>query len=210
MKMKSRSRLLLIICGIASPLIYITGDVVASLHYESYSYLHQTISELNAIGSPTRGLTIGFGIAIYLSLIAFSVGFWISASRNRRLMIIAGMLLALGIMSLWAVPFASMQMRGIEQGPVHIIAGAVAVVLILTSIGITATCFDTAFRWYSIATMVVMLGFGVWAGMDGPAIAQGLSTPWVGVKERICVYSYQLWFLILALTLLRRHPPGCF
>lgn len=204
-----KSRLLLLGCGIVSPLLYVTGDILASIRFGGYSYMHQTISELNAIGSPTRDLTIGFGVAIYLALIAFSAGLRLSAPGNRKLLVVAGLLLALGILSLWAVPFASMQARGTLQGPVHIIEGAVAVVLILTAIGTAAISFGTQFRWYSIATMVVLIVFGAWAGMDGPRIAQGLSTPWVGVKERISAYSYQLWFVALAVRLLRRRPlPG--
>ena len=199
-----RSRLVLLACGVVSPLLYLTGDMVASIRYDDYSYLHQTISELNAIGSPTRGLTIGFGIAVYLALIAFSLGLWTSTERSRRLRLVASLLFALGVVSLWAVPFASMRTRGAQQGPAHIIEGAVAVTLILASIGIGATCFGRRFRRYSIATMLVLLAFGVWAGIDGPRIALGMSTPWVGVKERISVYSYQLWFVALAVTLLRR------
>jgi len=30
-----------------------------------------------------------------------------------------------------------------------------------------------------------------------------MHTPWVGVKERIYWYSYQLWFIVLAIKLLR-------
>ena len=207
MTRKMISRLLLLSCGIVSPLLYITGDVIASIRYSGYSYIDQTISELNAIGSPTRGLTIAFGMVIYLALIGFGVGIWRSASRNRRLRLVAALVVALGVLSIWAVPFASMQTRGAEQGAVHIIEGAVAGILILTSIGIAATCFGRQFRWYSIATVIILLVFGAWAGMDGPRIAQGLSTPWVGVKERISAYSYQLWFLALAVRLLRRPRP---
>ena len=207
MTRKMTSRLLLLSCGIASPLLYITGDVIASTRYRDYSYLHQTISELNAFGSPARGLTIVFGMAVYLALIGFGAGLWRSAPGNRRLQLVAVLMVVLGVLSLWAVPFASMEPRGAEQGVAHVVEGAVAVSLILTSIGIAATCFGRQFRWYSIGTVVILLAFGAWTGMDGPRIAQGLSTPWVGVKERISVYSYQLWFLALAVTLLRRPVP---
>jgi hypothetical protein len=203
---RMRVRPVLLGCGILSPLLYLASDVLASTRYEGYSYLHQTISELNAIGAPTRPLTIAFGLATYVLLVAFGVGIWRSAAGDRRLKVVGGLLTGLGVLSLWAVPFASMQMRGTEQGragEMHIVEGMVAVLLLITAMGFAATTFGRRFRLYSIATIVVMLVFGAWTGMDGSRIAEGLATPWAGVKERISVYSYQLWLIVLAFTLLR-------
>lgn len=41
--------------------------------------------------------------------------------------------------------------------------------------------------------------------MEAPRIEAGLPTPWVGVRERIFWYAYQLWFLVLPVTLLREQ-----
>jgi len=49
-----------------------------------------------------------------------------------------------------------------------------------------------------------MLAFGAWSGMDATRIEAGLPTPWVGVRERIFWYAYQVWFIVLAVTMLRR------
>ncbi len=42
--------------------------------YPGYSYLHQTVSELNAVGAPTWGLSVAIGLAGYLLLVPFGVG----------------------------------------------------------------------------------------------------------------------------------------
>jgi hypothetical protein len=190
-------------CGILSPVVYFASDVLASVRYHGYSYLHQTISELNAIGSPTRALTIVFGLATYVLLVAFGVGIWRLADGSGRLRGLGGVLAGLGALSLWAVPFASMQVRGAQQGSVHIVEGMVAVLLILAAMGLAAATFGRRFCLYSIATIVVLLAFGAWTGMDGSRIAQGLPTPWAGVRERISVYSYQLWLIVLSVVVLR-------
>jgi hypothetical protein len=52
-----------------------------------------------------------------------------------------------------------------------------------------------------------MLLFGGWSAMEIPRVEEGLPTPWVGVKERIYWYSYQLWYIVLAVKLLR-EPSG--
>jgi hypothetical protein len=199
-----RLRTLLLGCGILSALLYIIADVLASVRYEGYSYVDQTISELNAFGAPTRLLTIVFGLAVYVLLIVFGLGVRRAGAGDRRLRVVGGVLVGLGALSLWAVPFASMQVRGVEQPPTHVIEGAVALLLILTAMVFAATALGRRFRLYSIMTIIVMLAFGAWAGLDGARVAQGLPTPWIGVRERISAYSYQLWFAGLALTLLRQ------
>jgi hypothetical protein len=189
-------------CGVVAPVLYIAGDILMSTRYEGYSYLHQTISELNAFGAPTRGVSIVLGLGVYVLLIGFGIGIWRAARRRVRLRVVGGVLVGLGLLSLWAVPFASMQLRGVEQDPTHVVAGGIAVVLLLTAMGATAVEFTGRLRVYSIATIIVMLGFGAWTAVDGPAVAEGLFTPWIGVRERISVYSYQLWLMLLAIYLL--------
>lgn len=41
--------------------------------------------------------------------------------------------------------------------------------------------------------------------MDASLVAEGLPTPWVGLKERIFWFAYQLWFMVLTFTLLRQR-----
>jgi hypothetical protein len=50
------ARKLLLICGIVSSGLYVAADILAAMRHEGYSYADQTISELSAIGAPTRPL----------------------------------------------------------------------------------------------------------------------------------------------------------
>ena len=116
--------------------------------------------------------------------------------------------MVLGVLSVWAVPFASMHVREAEESltdTLHLVGGAIALPLLLVIIGFGAAVFGKWYRLYSIATIAVMLAFGVWFGLDGAAITDNLATPWVGVKERISVYAYQLWLVVFAIALLRRQ-----
>lgn len=85
----------------------------------------------------------------------------------------------------------------------HIILTVVTVLLILLIIGFGALAGGKRFRIYSIATILILFVCGVWAFLDGPRIAANLPTPWVGVRERINIYGYMLWMLVLAVGLLR-------
>lgn len=61
---------------------------------------------------------------------------------------------------------------------------------------------------YTVATVVVVLVFGGWAGMAGARIEAGLPTPWLGVIERVFWYAYELWFAVLALRLLSERSEA--
>jgi len=54
MESSVRMRRALLACGGISAFVYVAADAVAALSWEGYSYLDQTVSELFAIGAPTR------------------------------------------------------------------------------------------------------------------------------------------------------------
>jgi hypothetical membrane protein len=204
-------RKVLLICGILSPILYAVSDVLAGMQWKGYSFRDQTISELGAIGAPSRLLFAVLLLVVYGLMVAFGVGIWKAAEGNRRLHVVGGLLFGLGVMALTVGQFAAMHLRGTEQGlagAMHLVEGMVAMLMTFTAMGIAATTFGTRFRLYTIATIVLALGFGAWAGLEAPQIEQGLATPWVGVKERIFWYGYQSWFIVLALTLLRQTGRG--
>jgi len=99
-----------------------------------------------------------------------------------------------------------MHVRGVEQGlsgALHLLEGGVEMTILLLAMAYAAASLGTHFRLYTIATVALMLGFGLWSATDIPAVKAGVATPWIGIKERIYWYAYQLWFIGLAVVLLR-------
>ena len=206
-------RQILLLCGILSPLLYGVADALAGMRWQGYSFRDQAISELGAIGAPSRPLFSILLIPVYLLLVAFGVGAWQSAAGRRKVRVVAGLLVGLGVLALAVGQFVPMRPRGTVQGlsgALHLVEGMVAVLMLLVAMGFAATAFGKRFRLYTITTIAVVLAFGAWSAMEAPRIEAGLATPWVGVKERIFWYAYQLWFIVLALTLLRQRvgEPG--
>ena len=197
---------LLLACGILEPILYIAGDFGMTAAYPGYSYFHQTVSELNAIGAPTRGLSIGLGIAESVLLILFGAGICLVARGDRKLSIVGAALVSLGVLGIWAVQYASMQVRGTRQEGPHLLSGALGALLVIIAIGVAALAFRTRFRYYSLATIVVMVLFAAWGMKDAGRIEAGLATPWVGVIERVSFYSWHVWFLVLAFAVRRKEP----
>ena len=46
----------LLLCGVAAPVLYYAANVIVPMRWAGYSSVDQTVSELSAIGAPTRGL----------------------------------------------------------------------------------------------------------------------------------------------------------
>ena len=186
------------------------------MQWEAYSSASQTISELSAIGAPTRSLWAVPGAIYTLLVTAFGWGVWKSAGRSRALRIAGGLIFVYGSLGvLW--PFAPMHLRetlaaggGTLSDTMHLVLASATVLLMLLAIGAAAAAFGTRFRVYSLATLAILTAFGALTFLDAPRIAANLPTPWIGVWERINIGVFLLWVVVLAVTLLRiGDSHGC-
>ena len=207
MKGAKPARKALLVCGILSSLLYVGIDVLTAMRYGDYhSFTSRAISELYAIGAPTKQLVDPLFIMYSVLLMAFGVGVWRSPSRKRALDLVGGLLIGIAAVGLVTALFFPMQLRGtgdVSGDAPHIILTGVSVLFILLAIGFGASLYGRRFRLYSFVTLLTVLGFGAWAGFEGGRLAAQQPTLWLGVTERICIGAYLLWVLVLAVTLLR-------
>ena len=205
----------LLVCGILAAVLFIGADIAAALRYEGYSYTAHSVSELSAIGAPTRRFLLTL-LAVYSVLeTAFAVGLWMSAGGKRGLRITAALLFAHGVLNValnlvnLVTPVAAMHTRdelaaGVTTNDtLHLVYAAVTVLLILLMIGIGASAFGKRWRTYSYATIAALILFGAWAAIDAPRVTANLPTPWLGLRERVNVYGFIVWLLVLAIICLR-------
>lgn len=196
-------RKLLLVCGILSSLLYVAMNIFVPMQFEGYSYASQTVSELSAIDAPTRPLWVPLGLAYTVLVIAFGLGVWGSAGRNRPLRVVGGLMVVYGVIGAFWPP---MHLRGTEftlTDTMHIVFASVTTLLMLLAIGFGAAALGKRFRLYSIATIVLLLVFGALTGVDAPGVAANEPTPWIGVWERLQIGAYLLWVVVLAMALLR-------
>jgi hypothetical protein len=142
-------------------------------------------------------------------VIAFGLGVW-GYSRKRAQRFTGGLLVGYAVVGLVQVSFFPMHLRGAEAtftDTMHSILAGVTVLLILLAMGFGAIAYGKRFRLYSIGTLLTLLVLGAVLGFVGGAqiAAQGFIAPpqWFGVIERITVYGFLLWVLVLAIVLLR-------
>jgi hypothetical protein len=200
-----RLRRWLLGCGIAASLVYIGMQVFVPMQWEGYSVASQTVSELSAIDAPTRGLWVFLGGIYTVLFTAFGWGVAESAEGNRRLRATGILLVLQGLLNLHWPP---MHLRGAGltlTDTLHIVWTVAAVVLMTLTMAFAAGAFGRRFRNFTIATLAVLIVFGMLTGVDGPRVAANLPTPWIGVWERISMAAFFVWMTVLAVLLLRRE-----
>ena len=200
-------RKILLICGILSSLLYAGMNIFVAMEYEGYNSAFQTVSELSAIGSPTRPLWVSLAIVYSLLVIAFGWGVWKLAGQNRCLRIVAGAMILNAVIGLFWPPMHQREVLAAGGGTMtdtlHIVFTMITIPLFLLAIGFGAAAFGKPFRIYSIVTILVLILFGVLTGLASPRMEANLPTPSMGVWERVSIGAYMLWVVILSAVLLR-------
>ena len=199
-------RRVLLVCGILSSLLYVGTDILGGMLYGDYDFTSQYISELGAIGAPSRSLVFPLYLIHDVLVIAFALGVWVAAGRKSSLHFTGGLLVAYAVVGAVGVLFFPMDPVGSEAtfaNTVHQIIAAVTVLFILLMLGFGARAFGRWFQLYSIGTILVYLVLGILPFLGVAQVEAGQPTPWVGVVERIMVYGYMLWVAVLAIVLLR-------
>jgi hypothetical protein len=206
----SRSRTVtkaLLLAGIVAAGVYVAGDVLSGLVYNGsrlYSFKDQWISELTAYGSAVRPLMVGVITAHDLLLIAFGVGLWRAAGRNRSLRWAGLVLIAATALGLVIHPFFPMDSRWMEQtDTMHGTLSALWGATIFVAVALSAVAYRGWFRLYAIVTDLILIGFGVASGIAIQGIEEN-HTPWAGAFERITAYALMAWLVVLAVTVMRR------
>ena len=208
-------RNILLICGILSSLLYISMNIFVPMQYDGYNSFKHTISELSAIGAPSRALWVPWGIVYTLLIAAFGWGIRESAAQNRKLRIAGNLLFAYGIVGIgWT--FAPMHQReilaaggGTITDTIHLfVMSPVSTLFMLVSMGFAAVAFGKWFRFYSVITILLLLLFGALTGLDAPNVQANLPTPWLGVVERIMLGVFLVWVVVLAIILLQKNKTS--
>ncbi len=193
----------------------ITIDVVAPLRVPEYhNYADQMVSELFAARAPTRTLMVWLMMPYNILVLGLALGVWKSARRSRAARVTAAAIAAYGVSSIAGLLFFHMDVRGTvasQRDASHIVTTIAMSILIVAMIACGAFARGGRFRFYSFATIVLVVVFGAWAGFLARPMPR--PTPWLGIAERINIYATMLWVALLAASLLpvqshRASTPG--
>jgi Protein of unknown function (DUF998) len=211
---ETMARRVLIGCGILSSLLYVVANLVGPRRWRGYSLSSHTVSELSAIGAPSRPLVVPLLAAHGALVVPFGVGVWESAGRHRSLRVTGALLVGLGASDLPAPFFPMHRREALARGErsrtdtMHIAVTSVNSLLILLAIGFGSTAFGKRFRLYSIGTILVLGVTGALTATQATRVEANLPTPWAGVAERISIGGYLAWQVVLAIALLPAQQHG--
>jgi len=201
----------LLLCGIFSSAWYVIINIYVPLKYEGYDLASWTVSELSAIGAPTRQLWVLLALLYPLLFAAFGWGVWYAAGQNRPLRVAAVLLLAYSVFNLYWPP---MHMRGVVPSltdTLHLVWASVTVLLMIALMAFGAVASGARFRTYTIASIALNILFGVLTFLEAPNITTGGATPTIGIFERINIGVFMLWIAVFAMAILKKehvHQAG--
>jgi len=195
--------------GILSSLWYLAINVFVPLQYPGYDAAALSVSELSAIGAPTRLLWVLL-VAVYPVLFAaFGWGVLYAANDNRLLRVTGALILAYCIFNLYWPPMHTREVIAAGGGnwsdTLHLVWAFVTVVLFIGIMGFGAAAFGKKFRLYTLASIVLMTGFGMLTSRGAPALEAGIPTPMMGIWERTNIGIFLAWVVALAVMLLREN-----
>ena len=204
---------ILLVCGVAYSVLYvIASDVIAATLYDGYSRMDQAISELSGTSAPTKGFLTAM-LFVYVGLMtAFGVGVWRSAGGRRGLRVTGAVLVVSGATGLAWLPFPMSSREDMLSATSsandvgHTVLSAWTGVTVLLAIGFAASALGRRFRIYSVATVAVILVFSTLMSTLATRLETGTeATPWMGLYERVFMWAWLAWMVVLAITLLRRN-----
>jgi hypothetical protein len=205
----------LLICGILSSLWYAAINIFVPLMYEGYSVASFTVSELSAIGAPTRILWVLLVLPYPLLFAAFGWGVLSSATRNRPLRVAGRLVIAYCIINFYWPPMHQREVIAAGGGALtdtlHIVWAVMTLLFMMLIMGFGAKAFGKRFRIYTFSTWVIFLVFGVLTFVESPGMEANRPTPWIGVWERINIAAFLLWVVVFAIVLLgtgKRTAPS--
>jgi hypothetical protein len=144
------------------------------------------------------------GAPYNLMVAALGMGVWVSLARKRVSRITGAMLVLYATFSFLGGTVLQMDVRGTEgtaRGDLHLLATALMVLFMLLSMGYGSFLHGMRFRLYSIGTLLTVVVFAGLTFLYAPNIAANEPTPWLGLIERVGIYAWMVWVVMLATSL---------
>jgi hypothetical protein len=195
----------LLLCGLLSSLVYAAINIVVPFRWAEYSVIDQTVSELSAIGTPTRSLWLMVVIPYIVLFAAFGLALVREADGSRWLRLAGWLIVVSSAFNIYWPPMHRREVLAASGGTLtdtlHLVWASMTVLLFVLIMAFAAAAMGSRFRAYTIGSTAVLLASGVLTWRDASNVAANLPTPWIGVWERISIGVFLLWVAVLSLAL---------
>jgi hypothetical protein len=175
----------LLLCGILSSLWYIAINLFVPVMYEGYSLLSFTVSELSAIGAPTRVPWVLLTLPYTLLFACFGWGVLLAFPRRWPLRVAAVLMIMYSIINFYWPPMHQRAVIAAGGGTLtdslHLTWSMMTLILMMLIMGFGAADLGKGFRRYTLVTWVVFILFGVLTFVESGGIEANLPTPRIGL-----------------------------
>ncbi|HYP97407.1 MAG TPA: DUF998 domain-containing protein [Polyangiaceae bacterium] len=196
----------LLSCGIATALFYAAMNAFVPVFWPAYRWTSQTVSELSAVGAPTRPLWVALSLVYSALYAAFGAGVWATAQHKRSLRWAGALLLVSAVLGLAWPP---MHLRpvlaaggGTLTDTLHLVWTAAWGAFSTSAMILGALALGKRFRIFTVVALSLLLVFGALTSVEAPAVPLDAPTPWIGVWERLNIACYFGWLIAFAVALL--------
>lgn len=196
-------------CGAISSVWYLLTVFIVAIIHPHFNLLSQVVSELSAVGAPTRLLWVAMNVLYSLLLFGFAIGILSMTATSNKLKIIGWLFILDFAIGLFWPPMH--QRQEIAAGgatisdTLHIAFTAVWAAIAIAIMILAASIFKGGFRTYTYISIVVMLVFGTITGSLSPNLNRNEPTPLIGLWELINICTFMLWVIIFSVRLIRKQ-----
>ncbi len=196
------------IFGIIGPIVYILAVFIGGALRNDYSSITNTISELTLVNAPNK-LLLDVLFSFYnISLLIFAIGAYLDSSidDSKKYRVASIFLALIGLLGL-SMYFFPQDPRGAAStitGTLHIILAGIISPLTIIAIFLMGLSFRKyselkLFAIYSYISGVIVLVSGGTA-----AVSVANNSVYGGLFERITIFTFMVWVLILSYIILKR------
>lgn len=200
---------ILLLCGILASVLYLATNIYVPMEYPGYSVMDQTVSELSAIGAPTRQTWVILMIPYGLLTLLFGWGVYIAGAGNRPLRLAGIFIILHAVIGAFWPPMHPREVLAAGGGTLsdtlHIVWTFFIVPLMMLSIGFGGWSLGKGFRVYSFLSIALLLLTGILTGMQSADMQKNLPTPLIGFWERISIGVFMIWVIAFALVLIKKE-----
>jgi hypothetical protein len=194
---------LLLTCGIFAPLIYLGTDRLAGSLLKGYSFKAQSMSDLSAVGAPTRALVVALTAVACAFMVAFGMGVWLATGGAFLPRVVAVLLIANAVLGLVAALFFPYRYG---ERPAFSTPGVMLMFLSVLSFLLAMVFGAIAFTgWFRLLSIAIPTGYVLLALLrfrTAGRSSSGEAAVMIGAQERTMSYSFLLWVMALAIYLL--------
>ncbi len=194
--------------GIFGPIVFLLNDIVGSIITPGYSPIINAVSELTQRGAEHTLLLSSLLLIAAIGLALFAIGLILHYTFEKsKILFFGGIFIALlGIFSALTGTIFPMDPFGEAAtfaGEMHKNLTYVNIMLVVLGILMIGIGLNKQKKWKSflIYSIVVVLIMGIFGGITPVLIMNNIEL--LGLFERITIYGYQSWILVLSVLFIR-------